>query len=614
MSEAKPRRTPASSDAPPPAAWPRAWWVVWATLAAGVMALAVTYPIFDADLWQHLLVGKVIWQTHSIPATQLWSWPTWGQPEVTPSWLFRAALWPFWAAGGVNGLFAWRWLTTLAAFAILWKAAREAGARGPWVLLALVWCALLYRHRSQARPETFVALLLAAQFWVLERRRRLGAEPGMRDVAWWLVPIMLVWANAHISYYLGFVIGAAYLAGAWHERRGGPAQRPMQLCLVLLACAAAAFVNPFGWKLLAQPFQYYFVWRHEPIYQTIDELQPVTFSLTDVDLLPFWIASIVGLAIWRWRARRFDLVQLLLLLVFIPMSLQTGRFVGTMALIVATSYARDLDDFLSRGLPQALNRPLPATFAFLAALAVLVAPGLRDPALAPGYGIRWSFYPVRAADWIESHGVRGHGFNAFGQAGYLVWRFYPDRDRLPFMDIHQSGTKRDRYASAWAFQDERAWQELDARHHFEWAVLPRTDHTTPRLQDFLDADTTNWAMVFTDDAASLFLRRDGALAALAERERYRWIPAGTQRLGALGNAAFADSSVRAEVRAEIARGIAASPYNAHFHAMGANLELGAGDWAAALAHVQAARRQIPWLAGLDQRERIARDSLAAASH
>ena len=53
---------------------------------------------------------------HRIPTTQLWVWPSWGGPDVNPSWGFRALLWPFWAAGGEWGLLAWRILTTLAAF------------------------------------------------------------------------------------------------------------------------------------------------------------------------------------------------------------------------------------------------------------------------------------------------------------------------------------------------------------------------------------------------------------------------------------------------------------------------------------------------------------------
>ena len=99
-------------------------------VAALCVLAACTYAIHDPDIWQHLAVGKALWATKTIPTTQVWTWPTHGMPDVLPSWLFRAALWPFWEVGGVHGLYAWRWLTTLAAFGLMWAAARRMGATG----------------------------------------------------------------------------------------------------------------------------------------------------------------------------------------------------------------------------------------------------------------------------------------------------------------------------------------------------------------------------------------------------------------------------------------------------------------------------------------------------
>ena len=170
--------------------------LVVATLCA---LAAVTTRIYDPELWQHLLVGKVIWQTHAIPHTQLWTWPTHGAPDVLPSWLFRVLLWPFWSLGGLWGLYAWRWLTTFVAFGLAYLTARRMGATGVGPLLMIVWSAILWRGRSQMRPETFAGILLMAQVLLLEtRRQRAAPAPLARDPAWGVVPIALLWANAHI--------------------------------------------------------------------------------------------------------------------------------------------------------------------------------------------------------------------------------------------------------------------------------------------------------------------------------------------------------------------------------------------------------------------------------
>src|SRR6185295_6079272 len=120
---------PAPVGAPPtPLAHPAMLFAL--LIAAGGVLASVTFRLFETDFWQHLTVGKAIWTLHRVPTTQLWSWASYGDPEMNSAWLFRALIWKFWSAGGVWGLFEWRWATTLGAFALLWAAARRMGARG----------------------------------------------------------------------------------------------------------------------------------------------------------------------------------------------------------------------------------------------------------------------------------------------------------------------------------------------------------------------------------------------------------------------------------------------------------------------------------------------------
>ncbi len=110
-----------------------------ALVAVACLVVSVTFLIDDPDLWQHLRVGRAIWETHSIPMTQVWCWPTYGELQVLPSWAFRALLWPFWQLAGVPGIFTWRWLATLGAFGFGFAAARRMGARGltPFLVAAV---------------------------------------------------------------------------------------------------------------------------------------------------------------------------------------------------------------------------------------------------------------------------------------------------------------------------------------------------------------------------------------------------------------------------------------------------------------------------------------------
>ena len=115
---------------------------------------------------------------------------------------------------------------------------------------------------------------------------------------------------------------------------------------------------------------------------------------------------------------------------------------------------------------------------------------------------------------MQKHDIRGRGFNHFWNSGYLLHRFWPEEDRLPFMDIHQAGTADDRAIYPFALIRKDGWDRLDSEYHFDWALLTQGDSPTPTLPDLLDNDSTGtWLMVFNDDAASLYVRRGGSAAA-----------------------------------------------------------------------------------------------------
>jgi hypothetical protein len=571
---------------------------------AGAIAWLVTHHIADPDLWQHLRVGRTIWESREIPRTHLWTYPSFGQPEVLPSWLFRTLLWPFWSAAGEWGLQAWRWLTTLGAFGILALVARRLGVQGfvPW--LAFVLAALVHRQRSEVRPETLAALLLATALWLLERWRS-----GDRRAAWGLPLVALAWVNAHVSWWMGFALLAIVAAESWVRER----TPPRTLLLAAAAALAASFVNPFGWRALWQPFEYQFTLRDDPLFRTIAELKPVDWGDNLWNGLPLLVAGWPLLALLRARrgphARRgsgFDGVELALLAVFGWLGLGTQRFLGFFALVAAPYVARDLSQLLA-GWRGPVLAPWPRAIAVAVAAAALVAMERSHSDLAAGPGVDTRFLPVAACDYIERAGVRGNGLNEFWQGGYLLWRFWPQRDRLPFMDIHQSGSPQDRALMARLGERRGALQALDQRYHFAWVLCSNRWQLSGELAGELDADSS-WVLAFADDAALLYLRRHGALAAIAARDGYRWLAGGPDALRALGQRVAADTSVRPAVRAELQRAIHESPARSGVaQNLLAGLAMVEGHYAEAVARFDSSRATGAVIVGLEELRRQALD-------
>jgi tetratricopeptide (TPR) repeat protein len=372
------------------------------------------------------------------------------------------------------------------------------------------------------------------------------------------------------------------------------------LALVGLWALLASFVNPFGWRALWQPFEFFFHWRHEPIFRDIVELRPIDWSQNWRNGLPLVMLGWPLLMLWRARRSGLDRVELLLCACFTALTLVGQRFVGFYVLVAAPYLARDLDARIA-SVRRAAAVPLQARAA-LASLACLGVglPEWTNPLHPLGVRLDLRSYPVAACDFMAARGVRGVCFNQYEVAGYLLYRFWPEKDRLPFIDIHQSGSRTDRYLYAFAYKNPRAWRELSGRYAFDYALLDRGVIEGNRLLDYLDADSA-WALVFVDDAAALFVRRNGRLGRLAEQGAYDWVPAGAARLDERMRRMVDEPALRSRFGQELRRSMASSPYHSQAQSVVANLALMEGRLDQAARELRGALAANPWIDRAHQR-------------
>jgi Flp pilus assembly protein TadD len=561
--------------------------------AAVIVVISSSFVLFDTDLWQHLAMGRAIWSLGRIPHTNLWTWPQYGEPYFLSSWGFRWLIWPLWSKGGVGALFAWRWIATLALFGVLLGSARAMGARRLSAILVMILAALDYRLRTSVRPETLAALLFAVELWLLERHRRSAAR---REV-WWIVALAWTWANVHISYYLGLVLISLYgldalrASGAAGSEAGASRTRAFTLLRIGAAAIAVSFLNPFGWVALWQPFEFALRWRNDPLIRTIGELQPLPQHL--ILTTGLWVWPLMAVA-RGWR-RSWDGVEMLACVLFTALALSSIRFVGTWVLIAAPFVARDLHDLLAirpGWLPRA---PLGVQAALLVALGALASlPEWRRPDLPLGIAVDPSTYPGAACDFIAAHGIRGRLLNDPHHGGYLCDRFWPERERLPFISSQPEYARpADREGYLMALVRPDGWRALDDRCGFDVVLLARDQTSADSLLDFLDRDP-RFALVFADDAAELLVRRE-RFPALVDSFGYRVVPAGREGRYALTAAAEGDSTLRRAAEAELDRMIATSPLDGGASHLRGYLALMDRDFDGARRHLEEALRRNPLL-------------------
>src|SRR5437660_415256 len=81
--------------------------VALAALLVVVTVLTARSRFNDPDLWYHLKIGEIIWNTHSIPRIDLFSFTANGHPWVAQEWLSQLTLYGVYRFGGYTGLMLW---------------------------------------------------------------------------------------------------------------------------------------------------------------------------------------------------------------------------------------------------------------------------------------------------------------------------------------------------------------------------------------------------------------------------------------------------------------------------------------------------------------------------
>jgi tetratricopeptide (TPR) repeat protein len=510
--------------------------IVGLVLAASAFALGVT-KIEDWDAWTHLALGREMVHLRGFPATEPFSFPSAALPYYNTEWLFAVVLYLAYALAGVAGVILLKAaLGSLAVF-ILWKDSglgREASvdrALDVAIRAAVLFPGLLLiSYRFVERPDLVLMVFLSLTIYALnaylyEGRRYLYALPVMQ----------VLWANMHPSAVLAIVPFAAFLGGGlllrlaqrrwgW-ECPGPPSDRQLKTVGVVFgATLLASLVNPYGTHVLWAPLKLASPW----LMQNVLELQPPAFAAFPAPTILTGLLVLTSFAL----ARRVPIVMSSLLVVpFVYLGFSAVRFVFLLVIVAAPVLARHLSamaGMLDQGWAGRAGR----AGVGLASSAVLIgvaAVGLTvahvepfvDPTKAPGIGIHDRFLPERALRYLEGAGISGRVFNTFHWGGYLVWRAFPRY--APIIDGR--GYLPPGLREAIHFANSEPWllERLQRTYGFDVILVAYPGMLTDARQWPDRAISPEWALVYWDDVAAVFLRRSDHLADIITRDEYRYV-------------------------------------------------------------------------------------------
>ena len=509
------------------------------SLFLGLSAVALVYAflaglrtVSDYDLGWQMATGRWVIQHHHIPSVDVFSYTAQGNPWIYP---VGAGL-LFYGAYLIGGYALISWIGAAACVAAVALLLRRGTAVSAGIAILAV---PLIAFRSTPRADMFTVVLFAAFLSLLWQNYQAG-----RARLWWLPVLMMFWVNLHTGFIAGLGLIVAYLALELLEtpfgeaRRRAALQRLRQASGWLVCSALATLLNPWGWgiyralirqeRVSAQHHFWIAEWTGVPLsWEAVSTALAPRQTRGAIYLL--LALAVVAAAIALLRAQ---LGAAILLLGATYPAMHYLRMGAVFACVVVVIGGGVLSAALARLGDWMRPARTGSVLAIAASLLLAVLGSLRcfdlvtnrhyfqgslEETFGAGLG---SWFPQRAAEFIEREHLPGEVFNTYAEGGYLTWRLGPQRRvyidgraipfGMPLLKRHDELLR--------SSTDSAVWNQEVSHYNINTIILPLARYDgiqLVQLQDFCSSKV--WRPVYLDETSAVFVRRSPETEELIQR-------------------------------------------------------------------------------------------------
>lgn len=312
--------------------------ILFMVLLAFLLFVRPTFVFGDGSTGWHLATGDYVLQ-HGVPTKDILSYTFPDKPWVAYEWLSDTLMAAIVRLGGgdLNLLAVCVSCSVAALMMLLYERCRKEGACFPFAFFLVLLGSIISAIHWLARPHifTFFGVYFFAiwleDFW----QRKLDGKALLLR----LFLVALIWVNVHPAFMFAFAMTGIYWASAlfgvvfsWKTTAfSGFVEKLKIYSGVLVACAIATFVNPYGPKLHAYLVDYF---RGTPGLAdvTSEFLSPIFHG----QLQPVCLEILIGLLLLGLglSKTRLSLPRLLLCIAFLHLTLSAVRNMPLFVLVV----------------------------------------------------------------------------------------------------------------------------------------------------------------------------------------------------------------------------------------------------------------------------------------
>ncbi len=489
--------------------------VTWIVFLA-IFAMAARVSV-DTDTWWHLRAGQWIVEHRAVPQVDPFSYTRQGATWQYPGWLVEVPMYWIYNAFGPGGLNIWTAFMVTLAFFFVWKTLSGGVFLKAFVIILAVAASGVY---WAARPYLVTFVLAAVYLWVLEEFRWKKDQKSFGRL--WLLPVlMILWANSHGGFAVGFLIWGVYFAAEfldWAIPRLSPfllkrnlqdnsnpnAKRMIRLLLVGIFMILAVCLNPSGPIMLLYPFKTIGI---SALKDYIQEWQSPDFHQLNVQ--PFIWLLLLTFGVVGASRRRIALTDFLLFSGFAYMAFMAGRNIALFALVapvVLTRHAAPILSTLGRsmGIQSPSTGPvrrgqtiLNSILLVILFIAVLLKVSLIFPN-ASNEKVFQDTLPVEAVNFIRTNHPQGRLFSSYNWGGYLLWEL----PEYPVFIDGRTDLYDDEVINQWlqVVRAENGWQDILEK----WDVHLILLEPDMKVVDLLPEN--GWHLVYSDQEGVVYAR------------------------------------------------------------------------------------------------------------
>jgi hypothetical protein len=467
--------------------------VMLACVLSALAVLTVRQRFDDPDMWWHLKMGEIIWTTHTIPRTDLFSFTTGHHGYIPHEWLSQIVIYGAYKAGGYVGLMALLCVLAsvllVAGYCLCWL--YSGNAKIAFVGGMVIW--MFSTIGLGIRPHMFGYIFLIVELILLH----LGRTRNPRFF-WGLPVLFAIWVNTHGSFFLGLLVAGVVLASSFFRFQAGllvsPSWDPRvqrTLAYAFVLSIAALFLNPVGVKQVLYPID---TLVHQPLgLGAVQEWQPVGFENPLAFGLLAVIAGSLLLVIVRWKELFWQELLMLAMGTWLAASHERMLFAfGILAAPILTRLLRN--EWESYDVHR--DHPIPNAVLIAASFTAIY---FAFPSKAMLTSQVATQSPVKAVEFLKSKHISGPMLNEYVYGGYLIWA-------APEYPVFIDG-RADVFEATGVFSDFGKWatlqqspNELLDKYKINFCLLTRDSHMVRVLP------LAGWTMVYSDDNSAVFVR------------------------------------------------------------------------------------------------------------